>query len=96
MKNANNQTNEKKGASKKYQYTIYKIKLKDEMQDVTNDNIKDLEMLTFFDSMDDVAKYLEMHKKYICTFKTIKNHYKIINNDIAIFKDTIKDLEGVI
>lgn len=94
MKNANEQTKTKKGASKKYQYTFYKIILKDNTKEISNDNIKDLKLITFFDSMEQVSDYLNYNLKYLSTFKTIKNRYKIVN-DIIIYKDDIEELEGV-
>lgn len=74
---------------KEYFYTIYSIELKEGAEEINNDTLEDLKAVTQFDTMQEVAEYLDEHIKYIYSIKTIKNKYKLINQKYAIYKDYV-------
>ena len=78
--------------NKDYFYTINELILKDEGEELSEDNIKDLKLLTQFDTMEDVARYLDANIKYLYSIKTINNKVKCINNKIMIYKDNTEEI----
>lgn len=76
-------------------YNIYKIILKNEEEGVKEENIKDLQLLTFFYNLQQVADYLNYNNCYLSKFnKDKQKNYILINNDYIIYKD-VDEVEGV-
>ena len=85
MKNAKNEKIEKF-------YSIYKIILKEGAEEIKEDNIKDLKIISIADDLQQVADILNYNKKYLSSIKTIKNRYKIIDNKYIIYIDNTEDV----